>query len=256
MKNCGRQLLFVCLILLAGNLPLLPLSAAEVDQQLLQSLTSDAGHDQARRRQFKPDRDAKKIYDNEREKELALFLEQQEKWELVRERGLTEYRNRKQDKAPADDGPEFKADLQEKIKDQKKMEVARRTVVQTRQKVNLQASPTAVGDELEELNLNQKRPRFDTRKRRKNKWVKGSSGGSASGSGSSGGGGFAPPPAAFDDFPNQPDFMPAPAMDGFEEIPPPPPPVNFDGSQGFGGGIDSGFGDLPPPPPPLLDDDF
>ena len=59
------------------------------------------------------------------------------------------------------------------------------------------------------------------------------------------------------DFPTQPDYMPAPGMDNFEDIPPPPPPpINFDGSLGFGG-VDSGFGDIPPPaPPPPVYDDF
>ncbi len=240
-----------CLLLVAVSSAV---RAAGVDQQLMQSLTSDAGHDQSRISQFKKDRDAKKIYDNEREKELALFLEQQEKWELVRERGLTEYRNRKQDKSPSDDGPEYKEDLKLKVAEEKKREAARITVVQTRERVNAKALPGSSQLELEELNLEQNRPRFDRRKRGKNKWVKGTPAGNSTGGS---GGGFAPPPAAFDDFPSQPDFMPTPAVDGFEEIPPPPPPpVNFDGSPGYGSGIDSGFGDLPPPPPPLLDDDF
>lgn len=249
MKNQLHLRILFCLFLTAASTVI----AAGVDRQLLMSLHSDAEHDQARSGQFKKDRDAKKIYDNEREKELALFLEQQEKWELVRERGLTEYRKRKQDKSPADDGPEYKEDLKLKIAEEKKREDARITVVQTRERVRAKTFPGQEQQELEELNLAQNRPRFDRRKRGKNKWVKGTPAVNSSGGS---GGGFAPPPAAFDDFPNQPDFTPTPAIDGFEEIPPPPPPpVNFDGSSGYGSGIDSGFGDLPPPPP-MLDDDF
>lgn len=251
MKNPLQLSILICLLLLAAAGGI---HAAGVDEQLLKSLNSDAGHDQFRSSQFRKDRDAKKIYDNEREKELALFLEQQEKWELVRERGLTEYRNRKQDKSPTDDGPEYKEDLKLKLADEKKKEAARITVVQTRNRVNAKNSSGSSQQELEELNLEQNRPRFDRRKRGKNKWVKGTP---AANSSAGSGGGFAPPPAAFDDFPSQPDFMPMPAVDGFEEIPPPPPPpVNFDGSLGYGSGFDPGFGDLPPPPPPLLDDDF
>ena len=228
--------------------------AAEVDRQLLQSLNSEAGHDQARKKEFKADRKARKAFDNEREKELALFLEQQEKWEMTRERGLAEYRSRQQDKSPTDDGPEYKEDQKIKRQEYLKKEQARLSVVQTRQKITARQSPLDALQELEELNIDQTRPRFDLRKRGKNKWV-GKDGKSNSGSsGSSGSSGFAPPPAAFDDFP-QPEYMPAP-MDNFEDIPPPPPPpINFDGSMGFGG-VDSGFGDIPPPPPPPLDDDF
>ncbi len=230
------------------------LRAAEIDRQMLQTLNSEAGHDQARKKEFKAERKARKAFDNEREKELALFLEQQEKWEITRERGLSEYRSRKKDKSPTDDGPEFKQDQKIKQQEELKSEQARRLVVQTRQKIVGRQSPSDIAQELEELNIDQKRPRFDLRKRGKNKWV-GSSGKANSGSsGSSGSSGFAPPPAAFDDFP-QPEYMPAP-MDNFEDIPPPPPPpMNFDGSMGFGG-VDSGFGDIPPPPPPPVEDDF
>ncbi len=247
-----RKTFYFCLILLhflhfTGH-------AAEVDTQLLQTLNSEAGHDLARKKEFKADRSAKKIYDSEREKELALFLEQQEKWEMNRERGLTEYRSRKKDKSPADDGPEFKEDQKIKHVEDLKKEQVRLSVVQTRQRISAKLSPQELLQELEELNIDQKRPRFDLRKRGKNKWVKGDA--TAKSNSPSGNGGFAPPPAAFDDFPTQPDYMPAPGVDSFEDIPPPPPPpINFDGNMGFGG-VDSGFGDTPPPPPPPMDSDF
>ena len=116
--------------------------------------------------------------------------------------------------------------------------------------------------EMDELDLLQKRPRFELRYRGKNHWVKKGSGstGNEKGASGSGGGGYSPPPPAFDDYPIQPDYIPAP-IDGFEDIPPPPPPpLNYDGSANgfpYNGNIDSGFGDPPPPPPPPpLFDDF
>ncbi len=253
MKLPGTiQKLFSFLIL---SLLTLGVVAAEVDTQLLESLNSEAGHDKARRKLFPEDQNAKKLYDNQREKELALFLEQQEKWEQSRERGLNEYRHEKKDKSPTDDGPEFKEDLKARQLENRQKEKARILVAQTREKIISQMTPAELELEYQELNLMQNRPRYDVRKRGKNKWVAGNKPGKPVPA--TGGGGFAPPPAAFDDFPPTPDFAPVPGFDNFEEIPPPPPPpINFDGSMGFGG-VDSGFGEIPPPPPPPpMDEDF
>ena len=185
-----RKIFYFCLILLHF---LQPIShASDVDTELLKTLNSEAGHDQARKKEFKADRNTKKIFDNEREKELALFLEQQEKWEMSRERGLAEYKSRKKDKSPVDGGPEFIQDQKIKQAEDLKKEQVRISVVQTRQRITARQSPSDALLELEELNIDQKRPRFDSRKRGKNKWVKGEN--SAKPNSNSGSGGFAPPP--------------------------------------------------------------
>ncbi len=232
--------------------------AADVDVEVLQSLKTQANYDQNRRKQFNSDRAAKKIFSSEREKGLGSFLEEQEKWDLQREKGLREQRKLKRTKNLDEDSPEYRADLKQKENEKNKMETARRLMVRTRDQVIVAKPSTLDAEEMEELGLLQNRPRFDLRKRGKNKWVKGQS---ASGAGKPSSGGSTAPPQAFDDFPVQPDYMPAPApIDGFEEIPPPPPPVNYDGVpngvNGYPYNIDSGFGDAPPPPSPQLFDDF
>ncbi|OFZ29662.1 MAG: hypothetical protein A2622_10580 [Bdellovibrionales bacterium RIFCSPHIGHO2_01_FULL_40_29] len=256
------DLFFIVILLTTQFAASMVFGAESVDEQLLQSLNSEAKHDLNRRQSFKKDKSSKKIFEDEREKDLSLFLEDQEKWELIRERGLIEHRRQKKVQSPSDDGPEFKADLKAKLDIEKKRESARIQVVRTRERIAQKFDPNRDANEMEELDLVQKRPRFETRKRGQSKWAKGatSTGSqSSSGSSSSGSGFSPPPPAAFDEFPPQPDFQP-PATDGFEEIPPPPPPINYDSSPGYsspGYGIDSGFGDIPPPPPPpSLDGDF
>ena len=228
--------------------------SAEVDSQLLQSLKSAASHDQDRNQQFHPDRDAKKVFSNEREKGLAGFLEEQERWDLLRERGLAEHRKQKKTTLIQEDSPESREDLKVKNIEAQKLETARLLVVKTRDQIALKASPTAEADELEELNLVPRRPRFDFRKRGSNKWIKKTPGETAAGKGNSNSGGFAAPPPAFDDYPIQNDYLPATnSIDGFEEIPPPPPPpIDFEGAAAgiYNGNIDAGFGEAPPPPPP------
>lgn len=228
-----------------------------VDEVLLKALNSEANHESQRRGEFRPDRDKKKVFDNEREKGLALFLEQQEKWDLIREKGLADHRKQKKIESPVEGGPEFLADQKVKKAQEQALDKARILTLQTRERIRVKTEKSNNVDEMEELGIALNRPRFDLRKRGKNKWVKGNGKPAA---GSSGFGGSSAPPPVFDDFPPQPDYMPAPQpMDGFEEIPP-PPPMNYDGMSNaspYGGSIDSGFGDIPPPPPPPpMDYDF
>ena len=227
--------------------------AEDLDSQLLQSLKSAASHDQNRKLQFHQDRDGKKIFSTEREKGLAGFLEEQERWDLVRERGLAEHRKQKKTSSPQEGGPEYRDDVHLKKIESQKMDEARLLVVKTREQIAMKASPTAAADEMEELGLVPVRPRFDYRKRASNKWVKKVPGETAPGKSSPGAGGFSPPPPAFDDYPIQNDYLPANnPIDGFEEIPPPPPPIDFEGAAAgiYNGNIDTGFGEVPPPPPP------
>lgn len=233
--------------------PVLGKTAAEtakIDNELLQTLNSEAANEQARRSQFYPDRDGKKIFDSEREKGLGLFLEEQEKWDLIREKGLAEHRRQKKIESPVEGGPEFLADQKEKKAEAAALDKARIITLETRAHFHTKAKQQGEDkQELDELGLAQNRPRYEFRKRGKNKWVKGE----GKPSGTTGG---APP--VFDDFPPQPDYVPAPQpVEGFEDIP--PPPMNYDSANGappYGGNIDSGFGDVPPPPPPPPPQDY
>ncbi len=245
---------FLFSICLAMSLPFY-VQTEELDSQLLLSLKSAASHDQNRKIEFHQDRDAKKVFSNEREKGLAGFLEEQERWDLVRERGLAEHRKQKKTSSPQENSPEYREDVKIKKNESEKMETARLLVVKTREQIAMRASPTAGADELDELNLVPQRPRFDFRKRGSNKWTKKTPGGDSNpGKANSGTGGFAAPPPAFDDYPIQNDYLPATnPIDGFEEIPPPPPPpIDFEGAAAgiYNGNIDAGFGEAPPQPPP------
>lgn len=222
----------------------LSLSAvATEDTDLAQKLNQELSFNQQRRKGFKKQSDDLKIFNREREKGLALFLEEQEKFDIERERGLSDHKKNKM-KSLDESSPEYLADLKVKNERNKWLEEARKVHVKTRNQVISQYSDTDHASEMEELELYNNRPRYELRKRYRNKWVKNSS--KPSSSGSSFGGG-APVPENPMDFPAPVDYAPQP-IENFDEMPPPPPPIPFDQSQGF----DSGFGDapLPPPPPP------
>lgn len=247
-------ILLLCSAVLFSGLPGYGQTSQQVDNELLEKLNSEANHDSNRRKEFRTDKNGKKIFDDEREKGLALFLEQQEKWDLTREKGLAEHRRQKKTASPEEGGPEYIEDQKAKQKQADQLEKARILTLQTRERIRtkLEKQGSTV-DETEELGLAQNRPRYDLRKRGRNKWVKNGARPGSGSSGSGGSGGYSAPPPVFDDFAPQPDYAPAPVpAEGFEDIPP-PPPMNFD-SNGqatpFGSGIDSGFGDVPPPPPP------
>ena len=225
------------------------LLAESADPELLLSLKSDANHQINRLKHLGEEKKKNKVYDDEREKGLAASLEEQERWDVLREKGLADYKKQKKSVTLEEGGPEFLQDQKVKKKQAEQQESNRQTYVNTRNQVlskneNLIHQLEAV--ELNPLNL---RPRFDLRKRGHNKWTK-STGASPSVRPDSGGS-YSPPPAM--------DYSPPP-LDNYEEIPPPPPPpASFDGSYAPGN-YDPGFGgDMmspPPPPPPPPDYDF
>ncbi|MBC7419353.1 MAG: hypothetical protein H7328_01375 [Bdellovibrio sp.] len=228
-----------------------------VDTELEQSLKIEANHNLNRLKSLKSEKSNQKVFDNEREKGLSSFLEDQEKWDLSRERGLAEYRKQKKTTSPQEGGPEYLADQKEKQKTIVAMEKNRQIQVRTRNQVFNKNEALINELEIEELGLNQNRPRYSLRKRGQNRWVKNSSQ-SGSSKTSSGPAPYSPPPV-FDDFPPPPvtDYQPIPVpMENFEEIPPPPPPI-YEGYGNSGTPFDSGFGEVPPPPPPPpIDFDF
>ncbi len=231
----------------------------EVDNDLLSSLKIQANHNLNRLKSLHEEKKNNKVFDNEREKSLGLYLEEQEKWDSSREKGLAEYRRQKKTLSPSDDGPEYK---EEQIRRKKNLDVAeknREVQVRTRNQVLNQNPGVVTRLEDEELGLLETRPRYELRLRGKNKWIK--NGAATGGRAAVGGqGGYTPPNDGDSGFPPPPiDYTPAPPpMDSYEEMPPPPPPPGYDyGASGSAMPYDAGYGDIPPPPPPPpVDYDF
>lgn len=234
--------------------------ANATDQQQAAQLKGELEFDVQRRNDFSSYKKQNGLFEKEREKGLSLFLEEQEKWDITREKGIAEQRAlRAQEKHMDESGPEYQEDLRKKMQYEKSQEVARKRHVQTRDQIqNIFQHKVKVSEE-DELDIYNDRPRYSLRARGKNKWV---SQGSKSGgsSGSSGSSGFLPSPggSVYDYPPPQAtEYVPT---DNFEELPPPPPMMPYD-SYGnpnnasdpepfFNEGGD--FGAPPPsyPPPP------
>lgn len=215
------------------------------DRELAEKLRTDLQFDTNRRNAFFQHQDENKIYDQEREKGLSLFLEEEERWNRLREKDSRE--QAKMRPKPMDEfGPEYQADLKLKEAFEKKREVDRRSHVRTKRNLILEFEDKIPQSEEKELGIANARPRYDLRKRARNKWVnsgKKLQGGSSGSSSSS--------PFDAPSMPSPNDFVAPPVDTNFEDIPPPPPPIPYDNfDQGNAGGFDSGFGDVPPPPPP------
>lgn len=232
-----------------------------VDEDLVQSLKIEATHNLVRLKSFRQEVKNNRIFDDEREKALSEFLEEQEKWDLYRDRGLREYRSEKRkDSSPRVGGPEHNVYLEEKESEDARYERSRRMHVETKKKFAPKTEAESITRlESEELGLYSERPRYDLRRRSLNKWVNSGlkTGGSSGGNSAT----FQPPLPPPADFIPSPEFPAAPApYEGFDESAqaPLPPPV-FDSNNG---GMTDGFmnpgGELniPPPPPPPPDFDF
>lgn len=235
--------------------------ASDYDDETVDTLKIEANHNIERLMSFKYEAANNKIFENEREKGLGDFLEDQEKWDLIRERGLREYLRLKYRESAEGKSEAYKRDLKEKTELLKEYENSRKKHVKARDKVRSQQTRTLSELEADELKIYSDRPRFDSARRGKGKWTAGafSKHSSGSASGSAGIGGGFQPPAPANDFPppQPPDFPPAPApYEGFEDIPPPP---IYDNTMNTGIPYDPSFGgglSIPPPPPPPPDFDF
>lgn len=237
------------------------------------ALKIEAAHNLNRLKAFGSEARNNKIYEDEREKGLAEFLEEQERWDLLRERGLRQYKTEKRASAtPTDEGPEYQQYLKVERAQQNRYEESRREYVGVRNRIMDGQKATLATLEAREYDLQSNRPRYEFARRSRNKWVTAGSGG-RSGGGFSGGsspiGGtvdFSQPqlpdnapavPAG--DFPPLPDFpaTAGPYEGGYEELPVPPPV--YDGTAGGIPAYDPAFGPemaIPPPPPPPPDFDF
>lgn len=217
------------------------------DQDLADRLKQELTHESNRRRAFKEFEDEKKKSEKEQNKGLSLWIEEQEQWDSAREKSVFEYRKSKRT-TPGEGSPEHLADIAEKERAQRVIEEGRKQHIQIKKNIIAQYAPTDVTSEEEELAIYNQRPRYDLRKRGRNKWTNsGSKIGGGVGASPGAGGGFQsdnfdfPPPPPATDFNNIP-------QDNFDDFPPPPPPPpDFGNAPGM---YDSGFGDAPIPPPP------
>mgnify|MGYP000952028204 CR=1 FL=1 len=242
----------------------------ETDAELAQKLNSDLKYDVQRRNSFKSHAQDKQVYNREREKGFSLYLEEQEKWDAIREEGIKEYRqSRLNHKVMDETSPEYIKDEQQKKNDLKKMEVARKKYVATKEKVTAQFRSQFKTSEEEELGIYDGRPRFELSKRGKMNRVSKSNGGGSfsspsassgnlpSPNNSSGGLGYGPDGSAPFDYPAPTNDFTPPPSDGFEDLPPPPPLMPYDGYgepplfEDGGAGFNPGLMDNNYQPPPM-----
>jgi hypothetical protein len=232
----------------------------DLDIDLADALKIEANHNSQRIKSFKVEATNNKVFDEEREKGFAEFLEEQEKWDLLRDRGLQEQRRLKRANiSPVEGSPEHLEYLEEKESQEARYERSRKLHVTTREKVLSQFNDNVAHLETEELGLLNTRPRYELRKRGENKWAKSGPGGrgssSSGGFGNTGGGssgGFEPAPIS--DFVPSPEFPPAPPpFEVTDESQFTPPPA-FDPSTGMPlDGMGEELNIPPPPPPPEFD---
>jgi hypothetical protein len=253
----------ICLSLIV-SISVASFASGGVDEDLVESLKIEATHNMVRLKSFRTEINNNRIFDEEREKALSEFLEEQEKWDLYRDRGLREYRSEKRkDASPREGSPEHNAYLAEKESEEAIYERSRRMHVDTKKQFISKSAGDAVSRlESEELGLYNERPRYDLRRRALNKWVNsGLKTGGGSGGFSGGSSTTFQPPQPPPDFAPAPEFPAAPApYEGFDESAqaPLPPPVFDSNSGGMTDGFMNPGGELniPPPPPPPPDFDF
>ncbi|MEQ1723902.1 MAG: hypothetical protein ABL930_12060, partial [Pseudobdellovibrio sp.] len=183
----------------------------EFDDALVDTLKIEANHNLNRLKSFKSEISNNKVFENEREKALGEFLEDQEKWDLLRERGLRDNRKQKKEySSPTENSPEYTEYLKLVAAINKAYEKGRETHVKTRDQILNYKTNDIVKLESEELALYSLRPRYEIRKRARNKWI--TAGGKSSGGNSGGSVGYTPPPPPItNDYQPPPDFPAAPA---------------------------------------------
>ncbi|MGZ3726634.1 MAG: hypothetical protein ACXWQQ_12575, partial [Pseudobdellovibrio sp.] len=195
-----------------------------------------------------------KLFDAEREKGLSEYLEEQDRWEQLRDRGVQEYKKQQKMESPREGSPEYQQYVDKKEYDDAIYERSRRIHVKVRNQVVGNTSQNISKLESEELGLYSDRPRYDLRKRSTNKWVAGN--GAFKGSSSSSGNNIIPPAQ---DFPVNNDFPPAPPP--FEpadesQFTPAPTYDSNNGGVPYDPSQAAPEVNIPPPPPPPPDFDF
>lgn len=230
--------------------------AEEIDEDFADSLKIEANHNMSRIKSFRDEVRNNKIFDVEREKGLGEFLEEQEKWELIRDRGLREYRTQKRQSSPREGGLEHDEYLEQKESEDALYERSRQVHVRTRNRVMNLTLENLSSLEMSELGLDLYRPRYELRKRANNKWVGTGTSGSKSGFSNGSASYQAPPPPPMD-IPPPPEFPAAPApYEGYDDQIQPAPVPSYDPSSGVPYDPSFGAENVPPPPPPPPDFDF
>lgn len=210
-----------------------------------------------RRQGFAEHQSGLKMFEKARESGEQTYYEEQQIWELARERDLRDYKTRSKARTMDDDGPEAKLDAKDKKAFEEEYEKNRKTYVQKEKSdaLVLENKLQKLATEEEEYGLTEQRPRYEYKKRPmfggKPNFKKGS--GASSGGGSGGGGyrptpstGDFPPPPSFDDFSNE--SFPPPVDDFGGDMAPPVPVPSFEDDGNFN---ENDFPPPPPPPPPF-----
>lgn len=216
-------------------LNLASISAYSAEADLISNLKKEVEFDQIRKKDFTKYSERKNIFEREREKGLSIYIEDQERWDYLREQGVEDVRRqRRLDKKIDESSPEFLADEKLKMKRELEQDQAREQYVNAKRALISRTNDNSGLDEATELELHSNRPRYAKENRNKNKWLsaKTASSKNTPSSGTSGynAGGYDAgyvPPAPGEYNPPPPDFSAYPS-DGFEDLPPPPPPLPYD----------------------------
>lgn len=194
---------------------------------------------------FKTFKKENAIYDGEREKGYAVYLEQLEKEAYDRKKALEDYRKSRKQEKSLEETSYYLEYRKEVLKDQKEYEESLSQYLKEKKKWTSSRFKRPFSEEYE-LDILSDRPRYDYKKRAlygaKPKFKQAPSS-------SNSGGSYVPPPP---DFGGDGGFIPPPPppFEPFDEIPPPPMPLD-------GGDFNNdGFIPPPPPPPPMFDGEF
>ena len=159
--------------------------AHATDQELSSKLKTELEYETKRRNDFANQRLSKKTFEQEREKGLALFLEEQEKWDVTRDKGLSEQRAIRLKSGEMDESsPEYMQDQKAQKKYQAELEINRQKQIMTKKQVTELFKNKVKVTEEEELGVYNDRPRFALRARGSNKWSAKQNGGANLSSGS------------------------------------------------------------------------
>ncbi|NUM60174.1 MAG: hypothetical protein HUU56_16185 [Bdellovibrionaceae bacterium] len=199
-------------------------------------------------KRFKKDN---KIIDEEREKGLAVYLEELDKEAFESRKALQEYKKQKKTERNSEDSKYYEEYLKEKKDQEQVYQEDLDEYLKDKKKYSSGKYKRPFSEEFE-LGILSDRPRYDYKKRAlygakpkfKSSEGKGSSSGGASGTNSF--------PGSNNSRPDNNFTPPAPVDPFFDDIPPPPPPMPMDDGGGFN---NDGF-IPPPPPPPMFDGEF
>lgn len=202
---------------------------------------------------FKTFKKESSVYDREREKGYAAYLENLEKEAFEKKKALQEHRKSKKEERPLEETKYYTEYKKDVLEDQQDYEDSLKAYMAEKKKWSSAKFKRPFSEEFE-LDILSDRPRYEYKKRAmygaKPKYKPAPSANTGSSSG-----GYVPPPP---DFGGDGGFIPPPPpppppFEPMDEIPP-PPPMPMDGLGDFNN--NDGFIPPPPPPPPMFDGEF